>query len=372
MKDTPRLDLATLPEHVRSLVEALVEENRRLKEEVATLRARHKALETGRRPSRTSEATRVSVVPKPKYPHTVMVVELSERGLGKRTPINAYMPQHRGGLGVYDITVSAPDVPRHLLIAEEAAAILCMTNRGRAFRVPVSQIPMTDLRERGVSLAPHLTLGEGEVITAATVLDDSTPGAYLFILSEEGWVRRLCRHYVGPRMGPGTALHDICRGGGVPRALFLGDENRDLLLVTRKGMGIRFPVVASSARGGRGILLQAGDEVVGGTLVRDEDVVLLVTAGGQGARRLMSAFAPNRSPGGEGKLIMRAADVVAVARVEEGDEVFCLSRFARITRFPVQEVPAREGPVEGVAVMDVRGDEVTAVAVSTPPQLAGR
>ncbi len=364
-----RARLHELPPDLRAQVEALLAENQRLREEVATLRARLDARGTSRR-ERTPTLDRTAAVPKPKYPETTTLVVLSALGRGKRTPINAYTPQHRGGVGVFDIKLPEEDTPAHLLVAGEGATIFCLSDRGRAFRVPVNAIPLTDIRAAGAPLSPHLNLAPGERITAATVMDPDTPWTHLFIITEHGWVKRLRHNYVGPRLGPGTALHDPRREGGAPRVLFVGTEEKDLFIVTHRGIGIRFPVVAAPGRGARGIMLQRDDYVVGAAQVDDSSTVLMVTASGQGTRREMSGFAANRSPGGKGKIAMRADDVIAIAVADEGDEAFCITRFAKILRFPVAEVPVRQNPVRGVEVMNVRGDTVAALVVSTPPQIA--
>ncbi len=364
-----RARLHELPSDIRGLVEALLEENRRLREENAGLRERLSGRRAGGR-ERRQESSLSAPVPKPRYPDSWMVVVVSAQGRGKRTPLNAYTPQHRGGMGVFDIHLPDGDIPRHVLIAEEQATLFCITSRGRAFRVPVSAVPRTDIRARGVSLKPHLRLTPGEEVAAVTVMDVERTWSHLFIITEFGWVKRLRHNYVGPRLGAGSIVHDVKREGGVPCVIFTGDKSGDLFLVTRKGMGIRFPVTASPGRGGRGISLMRDDHVVGAVQLTEESTVLMVTASGLGARRSMRHFTANKSPGGKGKMAMKADDVVAVVPAEEGDEVFVISSLAKIIRFPAGEVPERRNPVQGVTVMTTRGDEVVAVRSISPVHLA--
>ncbi len=364
-----RLDITALPAHVREYIDALIEENKRLKEEVAQLRRQLEEV-TRQQPSRSQPKERVSAVPKPKYPDTVMVVTLSAHGRGKRTPINAYTPQHRGGVGVFDIKLPEGDEPSHLLIADQESVLLCLTDRGRAFRVPVQAIPQGEIRDNGALLKPHLTLLPGERVTAVAVLDDTTAWTHVYIVTAHGWVKRLRNNYVGPRLSPGTVLVNPQKEGGAPAVAFAGTERGDLFIVTRQGMGIRFPVASAPARGARGILLQPEDEIVAATQVEEESTVLMITAEGQATRRAMSSFAANRGPGGKGKMAMRSEHVVAAGVADDHDEVFCISRFAKILRFPAGEVPVHQTAARGVDAMNVRGDAVVTMTIAHPPRRA--
>jgi hypothetical protein len=81
----------------------------------------------------------------------------------------------------------------------------------------------------------------------------------------------------------------------------------------------------------------------------------------------MAGFSANKTPGGQGKVLMKTEALAGMARVAEGDEVLAISAFAKIIRFAAGEVPAKSGPVQGVSVLDTRGDSLVAVAIITPP-----
>jgi DNA gyrase/topoisomerase IV subunit A len=98
--------------------------------------------------------------------------------------------------------------------------------------------------------------------------------------------------------------------------------------------------------------------------------VLLVTADGQGTRRQMAGFTTNKSPGGQGKVIMKSDALVGAVRVGSGDEALCISGLAKIIRFAVDEAPAKSGNVQGVSVLDTRGDSLAALAVVAAPAAA--
>ncbi|MEI2689314.1 MAG: DNA gyrase C-terminal beta-propeller domain-containing protein, partial [Anaerolineae bacterium] len=114
-----------------------------------------------------------------------------------------------------------------------------------------------------------------------------------------------------------------------------------------------------------------GAQVVGLVGIEsDDDEVLLVTADGQGIRRQMAGFASNKSPGGQGKVIIKSNALAGAARVSPGDEALCISDAAKIIRLAVDEIPAKSGNVQGVSILDTRGDSLAALAVAPQPAAA--
>lgn len=343
-------------------------ENARLRQELLELRqtaARRQRVETTR--ERIPEAAAAQLAT-PHHPADVLVITLTSRGLAKCTPLNDYSTQRRGGIGVFDIQTAREDAVTHLLVAHSRASLLLLSNRGRAFHLPVEALPLTEVRGRGASLPERLLFSEGEQITAVLALDEADPRTTVLIASESGWLRAIHRHYVGPRLQPGTLLSDP-RRGGAPAALTLSHGTDDVLLVLRSGLGYRFPARLAGHEGVRGIQTRPHDRVAAVVSVAsDDDEVLLVTADGQGTRRQMSGFAANKSAGGQGKVIIKSEAVAAAVTVAAAAEALCISGLAKIIRFAVEEVPAKSGNVQGVAVLDTRGDAVTAAAaISAPP-----
>lgn len=352
---------------LRLYIRTLEQENVRLRQEVLELREasarRQRASEVRERRAESLPA-QVATTP---YPDDVMVISITAQGLGKRTPLNDYSTQRRGGIGVFDIQTSREDSVAHLLVARAGATLLTVTNRGRAFRLPADSLPLSAQRSRGASLPERLALTPGETLAALLALDDDDPRSTVLVATNNGWVRPWHRNYLGPRLQPGTLLYDPQRGGGPPAAMILSEGDADLLIALRSGAAYRFSESLARRDGVRGIQVRPDDAVVGLASVRDDSSVLLVSADGQGTRREMSGFTANKSPGGQGKVIMKTDALVDLAVVGEQDEVLCISGFAKIIRFGAAEVPAKAGVVQGVAVMDCRGDSLAALAVLPPP-----
>jgi DNA gyrase subunit A len=346
-------------------------ENARLRQELMELRqgaARRQRAEVARE---TRSEAAPAQLPTIRYPDDVLVLTITRGGLAKCTPLNDYSTQRRGGMGVFDILSTRDDLAAHLTVTRASASLLVLSSRGRAFRIPVDSLPLTEVRGRGASIPERLQFTEDEIVAAVLALDDEQdPRSTVLIATQSGWLRSLHRNYVGPRLQPGTLLSDPKRGGA-PAVMALSNGAGDVLLVLRSGLGYRFPERLISREGVRGIQTRPDDPVIGLVSVQDdEDDVLLVTADGQGTRRQMAGFASNKSPGGQGKVIMKSDAVAGAARVSPGDEALCISGFAKIIRFAADEVPAKSGNVQGVSVLDTRSDSLAALAVVTPPAAA--
>lgn len=350
-------------------IRTLEMENARLRQELLELRQsaqRRQRVEAAVRERSVDSPTTQLITPR--HPDDVQVVTITSRGLAKRTPLNDYATQRRGGIGVFDILAPREDLVAHLFVTRATAALLLLSNRGRAFRLPLDTLPLTDVRGRGASLPERLLFTSDESIAAVLPLDDNDPRTTVLIATEGGWLRTLHRNYVGPRLQPGTLLSDPHRGGA-PAAMTLSNGASDVLMVLRSGAGYRFSERQAGRDGVRGIQARPDDRVVGVVSVRsDDDHVLLVTADGQGTRRQMAGFAANKTPGGQGKVIMKTDALVGAVAVNTGDEALCISGFAKIIRFAADEVPAKTGNVQGVAVLDTRGDTLAALAAVPAPE----
>ncbi len=293
-------------------------------------------------------------------PTPLNVVTMSAAGYVKRTPRHLYSRQRRGGMGVFDLEMPADDAPACLAVADEGANLVVLTQRARAFRLAMSQLPEAPVRGKGQALNEILSLESGE--RAVWVLPERSKG-YLALLSETGYVRLLPAHVVGEKMAPGTALYKAGDFGALIAACWTGG-NDDLFIATRQGIAIRFAERALSLPGGLSLRLEAGDASIAITAVNAErSGVFLLGADGRGTIRLMAGFAANKSPGGGGKLALKTDRLAGSLAVGAGDDIFIISRLGKIIRFRADEVPPKEGVVQGVNCMALRGDETAAVAV---------
>jgi len=235
------------------------------------------------------------------------------------------------------------------------------TSDGRAFRLPAAELPESPVRARGMALAGKLPLRPGERVVGALA---EGGGQYAILLSQRGWVRRVRAIHLGRNLIQGTSFHDIKEGGPLAAVCWSGGGD-DLFLASREGKAIRFMETQVPTRGVLGIRLDVTDAAVAATAIGPAGGVFLLGADGQGTIRLMSGFAANKAPAAAGKVAMKTERLVGAVAAGPGDELFILSRLGKLIRFAADEIPAKEGVVQGVACMTLRADEAVAV-VATP------
>jgi len=348
-----RPDLSLVAPEVRSYVESLEAEIARLRA-IQAAQASIAARKARSAKSHTEKET-VQLPLKPEEPPTtIQVISISERGIAKRTARHLYQRQHRGGMGIFDLDVAEEDPVRILLTAEPEQHILLFTNLARAFRISTRQISEGEVHSKGTSIIGKWSLEPDEHFTTAII--DEAKGA-VALVSQTGFVRYLRHHVFGEYMKPGTVMFDTRRNGELS-AVCRTSGDADLLIISQNGKAIRFSEKLVPPQGGSGMRLDADSPAVAIVSITDADGVFLIDKNGRGTIRLMGSFTPNKSAGGGGKIIMNSNDLVGAFAVTDENDIFVISKLCKIVRFMAAEVPAKEGNVQGVNCMSLRGDEV--------------
>jgi DNA gyrase subunit A len=334
---------------------------------IESLEAELAAVRKDRRPARPSpvhEEDRLEGLPEisePSEPPTsINIITATSSGMAKRTPRHLYMRQRRGGMGVFDIETHDDEPPAVLAQAEEKQNLLLLTRMGRAYRLPVSTISETPVRGRGQPFLGKISLPDDDAIAA--ILHEQAQG-YLAIASQSGMVRMLRHHVFGEYMKPGQPVYDYRIFGPLAAACWTAGDG-DLFIATRQGRAIRFSEKLIPPAGGPGIRLSNGDVVVGIAPVYDETGVFLLGSDGRGTIRLMASFTPNKAPGAGGKIAMNTDKLVAALSTDEKQDALVVSRLAKIIRFPLDDVPTKDAPVQGVNCMMLRADEPVAAVLA--------
>lgn len=342
---TERPDLSKIPPDVRAYIEALEAEVQQLQSRESPAKARN---------PETDEI--ISSEP----PTTINIVTLSAGNLIKRTPRHNFLRQRRGGMGVFDIDLPVDDSPARLCAIDESQKLLLITNLARAYHLPLDKLPEQPVRSRGQSLADRLELQPGEKVVA--LLPNLNQG-YLILLSHNGYVRRLRHQVFGEYMKPGQVLFDT-REFGQLITVCESKGNDDIFIATYHGIAIRFEERLIPPQGCRGIRLQDDDIPVAICSVNEQAVVFILGKDGRGTNRSMAGFSPNKSPGSGGKLAIKSDALAGALTVDLTQDLFVISELGKIIRFPVSDVPVKDGVVQGVNCMTLRADDCVALVAS--------
>jgi DNA gyrase subunit A len=357
-----RPDMSRLDPAVQAYIEAL-------EAELENLRTRSEAparKQSSRAAHRDEEEPESALPPieATEPPTTLNLITITAGGLAKRTPRHLYTRQRRGGMGVFDLDAPDGDPPAILVVAEENQSLLLFTSQGRAFRLPVSAIAESPVHSRGGSITARLRLQPEEMLV--TALPDQVRGSVAMV-SQNGMVRSLRHHVFGEYMKPGTAMFDPRQFGPLAAACWTPGDG-DLFIATRSGRAIRFSEKLVPPQGGPGIRVDGEDQPVAITAVYQESGVFLIGADGRGTIRLMEGFNPNKSAGGSGKAALNTALLVSAAAADDHDDIFLISKLGKLIRFSAEDVPPKEGVVQGVHCMALRADQVAAAFASRSPR----
>ena len=207
-----------------------------------------------------------------------MVVTMSQRGYIKRTPLDVYEAQNRGGKGIKGATSDEEDPIAHLFVSSTHDFLLFFTDSGKVHWIKVYDLPLQARTGKGRALANLITLEEGEGIANCFNVRYFPDDQYLVIATRQGIIKKTALSAYGRPMKGGIIAIRLDDGDAlVDVRIVQGDE--DLVLSTSGGMAIRFNhedarPMGRATRGVKGIKLKK-DEIVVGMVVADPDRTLL-------------------------------------------------------------------------------------------------
>ena len=301
-----------------------------------------------------------------------MVISISDGGYLKSVPVNAFRKQGRGGVGVAGMELKEGDYIEHLFITTTHHYMLFFTNRGKVYRLKVHQLPRMSRAAKGRHVANLLPLAQGERIATVIATKDFNESEFLLFATRKGVVKKTAfLDYNTPLKSDGIIAINLS-GGDELIDVRQASEGEDVVLVTRHGMGIRFPQsearpMGRATAGVKGIALKDGDAVLSMDVVYDTADLFIITEKGFGKRTTLSQFR-SQGRGGQGVIAMKtdgARGRLAGVRVVRPDlhEIVIVSNLGTTIRIDAESVSRQGRSAQGVRVMNLRsGDSVSAIA----------
>lgn len=326
-------------------------------------------------------------------PEEEMVVSVTRDGYIKRTRIDNYRSQHRGGKGVKGAQLRADDVVEHFFVTTTHHWLLFFTTKGRVYRSKAYEVPEAGRDAKGQHVANLLALQPGEEIAQILDIRDYSVATYLVLATRGGLVKKTrLTEYDTNRQGGIIAIK--LRGNGADESdddagesddevvsALLVDEGDDILLISRHGMSLRFSATDGALRpmgrstsGVKGMDFRAGDSLLSASVAKDDEYVFVVTEGGYAKRTAVDQYrVQNR--GGLGikvaKLNEDRGDLAGGLIVSEDDEVLVVLASGKVVRSAVAEVPAKGRDTMGVVFARAGGDDrILAIARNSERGLA--
>ena len=302
-------------------------------------------------------------------PEENTVLTMTHLGYFKRTSVDNFHAQNRGGRGIKGVQTIEDDFIEDILMTTTKHYILLFTNKGRVYKLKVYQIPEAGRTARGTAIVNLIQLESDEHVTAVIPLKEFSEKKYLIMVTKHGIIKKT----------PETEYANIRKNGIIAMTLQEDDElievkttdnTRDIFMVTKYGICIRFKdtdvrSTGRSAMGVRGMNLSAGDEVVGMQLSTQGEALLVVSEKGIGKRTLKKEF-PLQRRGGKGvkcyKITEKTGDVVGVKAVNPDHEVMLITSQGIIIQIKCGEISMTGRNASGVKLMKIDADSDITVA----------
>ena len=312
------------------------------------------------------------------------IISITHAGFIKRTAVSAFRAQRRGGKGVIGMQTrdgateeEEGDFVQHLFAATTHDYLMFFTATGRAYVEKVYEIPEMGRAAKGRSIANILELKPDEKIAATIRVQSKKSGTgpnavdqtwdenlHIVFATQSGIVKKSnLSDYANVRRG-GIIAIQIEDGDRLIDAK-LTNGNNEIVLITRKGMSLRFHEEQLRDQGRNtvgvwGIRPEKSDHVVGSAIVDPDAMLLVAGENGIGKRTGFDDYR-RQSRGGKGIITMKTGEktgeVVGALTVRETDEIMLITNKGQMVRTRVKEIRETGRNTMGVKLMDLRNDE---------------
>ena len=299
-----------------------------------------------------------------------VVIAMTHLGYIKRMTIDNFHAQGRGGKGIKGMQTIEDDYIEDLLMTTTLNYILFFTNRGRVYKLRTYQIPEAGRTARGTAIVNLLQLEGGEKVSAIIPIRQFSENKYLIMCTKKGLVKKTPENdYLNIRKNGLIGIN--LREDDELIEVKTTDNTRDVFLVTKNGMCIRFKDtdVRSTGRASMGVIgmnLEEGDEIVGMQMNTQGDDLLIVSEKGMGKRTSIRDFKVQKR-GGMGlkcyKLTEKTGNIVGVKAVNDDHEIMMITTGGIIIQLRCCDISRYGRITSGVKLIDLK-DDVTVASIA--------
>jgi DNA gyrase subunit A len=297
-----------------------------------------------------------------------MVVTLSQQGYIKRTPVDEYRAQRRGGRGKRGMGTKDEDFVTDMFVASTHTNILIFTSVGKLYKLRTHELPLGSRTTKGKAVVNLLPLEDEETVQTILPADDFEEGKNVVFATRQGMIKKTeLIAYQNVHSGGIIALN--LREGDQLVSVRLSDGNDQIFMATRQGQAIRFDesdarAMGRVATGVIGVRFKDEDDWLVGMevlpKVEEDHTILTITENGYGKRTPIDEY-PLQGRGGSGVITMKVNDrngpLVEARLVHDDDELMLITDSGQILRTRVGEISTYGRNTQGVKVMVTDDDE---------------
>ena len=303
-----------------------------------------------------------------------MAVTVTHGGYLKRTAVDTYRRQTRGGKGRIGMGTRTEDFVEYFLVASTHNYLLIFTNKGRVYWLKIYEIPDATTVGKGKHISNLISLQPDESVKAfLPVHDFAVPDRYVVMVTKYGVIKKSeLAEFSNPLQ---RGIIAICVDEGDELIAARLSSGKDyIFLGSHDGQAIRFAEdkvrpMGRPARGVRGMDLAAGDFIVGAEVIGGEGLVLSISDNGYGKRTKLTDYRlTNRGVKGviNMKTTKKTGKVVAILAVKEDSELMIVTRDGKMIRIDSSEIRQAGRSTQGVRLVRMEENDQVAAACLIP------
>ena len=299
-----------------------------------------------------------------------VAVTVTRGGYLKRTPIDTYRRQTRGGKGRMGMVTRTEDVVDHLVIASTHSYMLIFTNKGRVYWLKIYEIPDSGTYSKGKNINSLIALQPDETVKAFLPVKEFVADTFIIMVTKRGVIKKCELTEFDNPMSRGIIALSLDDEDELIAARLSNGSNY-VFLASYEGQAIRFEEsqvrpMGRPARGVRAMSLEEGDYLVGMEVVDPDCLILSISENGYGKRTLLKEYRLT-GRGGKGIINMKTTNkvgnVVAVLSVKEETDVVIITKDGKIIRIEAGAIRQAGRSTQGVRL--VRAEETDKVAAAS-------
>ena len=304
-----------------------------------------------------------------------VVVTVSRGGYLKRTSVDTYRRQSRGGKGRIGMGTRSEDVVQHMVIASTHAYLLIFTNKGRVYWLKIYEIPDAGTTGKGKHVSGLISLQPDETVKAFLSVKEFVPDKFIVMVTRQGVIKKCELTEFDNPLSRGIIAVALDDGDELLGATITNGDNF-IFLGSHEGMAIRFNEeevrpMGRQARGVRAMDLDEGDYLVGLEVCGRDGLILSISENGYGKRTPLEDYrltARGRKGVINMKTTAKVGKVVAILGVAESTDLMIITKDGKMIRLESSEIRQAGRSTQGVRLVRMdEGDQVAAASVIPEP-----